>query len=87
VTTRNIPIGVVLTPAALARLRRIADATPDLDVRDGPAGTGDEVLAELGDRWVELACEVQLITKDTQHTHDVLTDAVNRAVRQVRGPR
>lgn len=83
-STRNADLGTVLTAAALLRVRRVADATPD------PEFTGydseEEFLAKLGDRWVQQACAVQLITKDPQWTQQVLTAALNRAFRKVRDP-
>lgn len=81
-SARNSDLGTVLTAAALGRVKRVADATPD------PEFTGydseEEFLAKLGDHWVQQACAVQQVTKDPQWTQQVLTDALNRAARKVR---
>lgn len=81
-SARNADLGTVLTAAALGRVRRVAGTMPDPDRLYSATWTEDEALTALGDRWVEVACAVQLITKDPQHTQQVLTDALNRATRE-----
>jgi hypothetical protein len=83
VKPRNYDVGVVLTAAALLRVRRIAAATETPDFRDGPAGE-DETLTGLGDLWVDAACAIHLATKDPQRTQDVMAAALNRASRKAR---
>lgn len=79
---RNWDIGTALTAAALLRVRRSAAATETPDFRDGPAASEDEVLAGLGDLWVEAAVAIHLATKDGQRTQDVMAAALNRKARE-----
>lgn len=82
-SARNADLGTVLTAAALLRLKRVADATPELEAIGHPGD--EEFLVKLGDLWVQAGCTVQQVTGNTQHTQQVLTDALNRAVREARG--